>query len=231
MQLTYVKKERDAVARKMIEEELKNGGKGDLSASYQQHIKDIQHGIKAERSVISTIRRQKAKAVLFTTKPKSSMMKPVEPVTDSNTVDAEGFKAVDYEGEEDGESDENNYAMTALVTEFLHKLFPGSSILTKKRNAPEIICNNHEYFSMLAGAGMTQTRVLRFLNLTTKVLSLIFVNTVFFGIYFPPDSTCTVMTTKVRDRFVRGLQFSTAPCLKKNSFLHILFKLLFTHLF
>ena len=187
----YVKKERDAAARKMIEEELRQGGKGDLGASYEQHIKQIGHNLKAEKSVISTIRRQRNKAGLFSGNSSPSNKQKV--IRHADLIDKDGFEEGDYL-----EPEIDNFAMTALITEFLHKLFPGSAILSKRRNIPQIISNNHDYFKMLAGAGLTHTRTIRFLNVVTIVLVLIFVNTVFFGIYFPPAEVCSIYTDKVR---------------------------------
>ena len=90
------------------------------------------------------------------------------------------------------------FTTVSVVTEFAHNLFPGSSIFAKKRNFLEIISVYHDYFAMLAGSTLNKSRTVRFLHLVSIVLTLIFVDTVFFGIYFPGNSTCNVMTDKVR---------------------------------
>ena len=92
---------------------------------------------------------------------------------------------------------EKSYATTAIVTEFLHKLFPGRSIFMKKSNVVEIVSVHHDYFSMFIGSTQSRTRLIRFCNLIALLLTSIFADTVFFGIFFPHDSTCTQQTDKV----------------------------------
>ena len=85
----------------------------------------------------------------------------------------------------------------AVVTDFLHKLFPGKSIFTGNRNIVETVVDNHDYFKMLGGSKVSKSRTIQFLEVIILVLTCIFVNTVFFGIYYPPSS-CASMTTEVR---------------------------------
>ena len=85
----------------------------------------------------------------------------------------------------------------AVVTEFLFRLFPGRSIFIKKKNLLGIVSVQHRYLSMFAASTVTQTRTIRFFNLLSLILTSIFADTVFFGIFFPAHSTCTSMTNKV----------------------------------
>ena len=51
---------------------------------------------------------------------------------------------------------------------------------------------------MFAGADLTKSRTIRFIDIISLVLASIFADTVFFGIYFPSDSSCEVLKEKVR---------------------------------
>jgi hypothetical protein len=89
-------------------------------------------------------------------------------------------------------------ASTAIVTEFFHKLFPGRSIFQKEGNILQISLVYHDYFNMLTGTTLRQSRTLRLLNLVCIIFVNIFTESIFFGIYFPSNSPCTSMTNKVR---------------------------------
>ena len=91
------------------------------------------------------------------------------------------------------------FGTAAVVTEFLVKLFPGRSIFTGKRNALEIVSVHHNYFSMFVGSTVMNSRLVRFVSLINLVLASIFADTVFFGIFFPHDSNCATLATKVRN--------------------------------
>jgi hypothetical protein len=60
----------------------------------------------------------------------------------------------------------------------------------------KIIVGNHGFTNMFFGE-MSNTRVIRFLQLVIVLLTVIFGDTLFFGIFFPSDSTCTVYVTEV----------------------------------
>ena len=98
----------------------------------------------------------------------------------------------------DGNEHARQFTSTVIVEQFLHKLFPGRSIFTKKRNVLEIISVHHDYFSMAGGSTLNQSRTIRFLLLVSTVLSAIFTDTIFFGIYYPGDSNCTLLVNEVR---------------------------------
>ena len=103
---------------------------------------------------------------------------------------------------EDCAADNKNLSATeASITEFLHRLFPGHAIFTKKTNAMVIIAVNHDYFKMFGGSTMTRTRTVRFLELVTLVLVTLFVDTVFFGVFYPTD-LCALNTDKVRIDYI-----------------------------
>ena len=96
-------------------------------------------------------------------------------------------------------SDDKDGATEATVTQFLHKLFPGYAIFTKKTSVFDLIFVNHDYFNMFGGSNMTRTRTVRFLHLVTIVLVGLFVDTVFFGVFYP-SNTCEGYQEKVTSR-------------------------------
>ena len=189
----YVRKERDAVARNLLETDLKNGGKGDLDASYQLHVRDISHEVKAEKSIVSTIRRQ---SVLLAGKSPRRQSTAIE-VESGNIEESHYDINSSSHSNTAGNAARNYHKVTALIMEFLHRLFPGRTIFVEKNNIMKIMILNHDYCKMLAGSTLAETRTIRFLNLVCVVLVAIFIDTVFFGIYFPPESTCTVLADKV----------------------------------
>ena len=78
----------------------------------------------------------------------------------------------------------------------MHKLFPGHAIFSKKTSALFIIAVNHDYLKMFGGSTMTHSRTVRFIELVSVVLVSLFVDTVFFGVFYSPAS-CTQYDTKV----------------------------------
>ena len=81
-----------------------------------------------------------------------------------------------------------SYRAGAVIVEFMQRLFPGHAIYKNKTNALYIIALNHDYFKMFAGSTMTRSRTIRFLDLVILVLVTIFVDTVFFGVFFPVNA-------------------------------------------
>jgi hypothetical protein len=99
-------------------------------------------------------------------------------------------------GYDDPQSD-RQIANTAIITEFLQKLFPGCSIFSGKNDAFRVIVSNHDYFKMFIGSDVTKSRTIRFLDVVTVVLSSIFADTIFFGIFYPSDVVCTTSSDEV----------------------------------
>ena len=118
------------------------------------------------------------------------------------------------------------FRTTAVVTEFLFKMFPGRSIFIKKKNLWGIVGVQHRYLSMFVPSTVTQTRTIRFFNLLSLILTSIFADTVFFGIFYPAHSACTSMTNKVNPirRFVRRsatlvIYASAIPCMPMHLYI------------
>ena len=224
IQKKYIKAESVAMARKLLEEDLKNGGKGDLSVAYQEHIRKLKKRFKSDLSIMETIGRKQSEILMFGSQnstaassfskhspnsPSSSMGSDFDYSDIVVIVGDQQETRSNSEGDAESVFDGRHYELTIAVTDFLHKLFPGNSIFTKKRNALEIISVYHDYYKMFSGSAMSHTRTIRFLNLVILILVCVFADTVFFGIFFPVDSPCFQMTSEVKldVRAFRSIRF------------------------
>ena len=206
VQKVYVKRARDKAARKLLEKDIKNGGKGNnLEVMYQGHMNDFHHQKYVSGTIMNNIRRLQPFK-----KRSNSDCKSTGSVTDNKnrimcTNDMGDHSDITLDFESIGfDSDEShdqgrNHAMTAVVTEFLYKLFPGRSIFKKNRNALNIVYVNHVYTRMFAGSSLKTSRSIRFLQLVSLVLVCLFVDTIFFGVFYPTNDPCVQYDTKVSD--------------------------------
>ena len=113
--------------------------------------------------------------------------------------DRERYRDRDRCRDRDRDNDEksvSNSERSLIVAEFLNKLFPGQTIFSKSRNAFDVITANHEYSTMFTSS-LIRTRTMRFLRTVINLLVCLFVDTVFYGIYFPAKSNCTKFEDKV----------------------------------
>lgn len=110
-------------------------------------------------------------------------------------------KQENEEEDEEDEQEEIKIARQAVITDFLDKLFQGRSIFASKNNVIAIIVTYHEYFKMLGGSRLTKTRVIRFIEVVSMVLARIFAATVFFSVFFPQNSECTVYEEEVSGKY------------------------------
>ena len=101
------------------------------------------------------------------------------------------------------------FGTAAVVTEFVSKLFPGRSIFSKRSNAMEIVGVHHYYFAMFVSSTVTLSRTLRFLYLVSLILTTIFVDTLFFGIFYSDRSPCGFMNDEVNNRPYFYISFYT----------------------
>lgn len=267
----YLHQVSEEEARKLFKEEIKNGGVGDVAASYQVHIRKMKEESAKKRSIMGNILHsssmlspfsdfKKEKKTMTMTKAitktrigestyetrHSKGMKGLQrssyyPQRSSNydysvdcsdlsndqdqvgnidsTYGTERYNDRDRDGgrgrEKDGDrdrdwdwdrdrdrntdNDEKNVShleRSLIVAEFLNKLFPGQTIFTKNRNALDVITANHEYSTMFTSS-LIRTRTIRFLRTVINLLVCLFVDTVFYGIYFPAKSNCTKFEDKV----------------------------------
>ena len=192
---TYLKSEVDAAARKSLEDDLKSGGKGGLLLSFTEHL-DIQNKRLRSPRNLKNLLRQSPLCRLHKKgeKDRYDAMKEKDPLTDDdddNLSDSHQFNLLP------SNKNGGQYTTLAVVTEFASELFPSGSIFKGKWNVVNSIFVHHNYFAMFAGSKLNQSRTILFLQLVSLLLTSIFVNTVFFGIYFPGNSPCSVNTDKV----------------------------------
>ena len=214
----YVKTTNDTKARILLEEDIKNGRKGDHSMLYQSHITDIKRDCNRSSGVMSYLQRTARGGYgLGTLKRlrRRITMQPVHPMY-LKTLNSGSDNGIDSDSESDYESDSESgresytdskknsevkeitvYETEAAITEFLHRLFPGNGIFKKRTNSTVILAANHDYFKMFGGSTMTRTRTIRFLELVALVLVTLFVDTLFFGIFYSAN-TCNKNIDKVR---------------------------------
>jgi hypothetical protein len=215
IQRTYVQSANDTKARKLLEEDMKNGRKGDHSLLYQGHITDVKRDSNRGSGVLSYLQRTARGGYglgALKRLRRRITLQPVHPIYlkslnngSDNGMDSDSEYDDESESESEiaSDSDKNSDAKEitvheteAAITEFLHRLFPGNGIFKKKNNARVILAANHDYFKMFGGSTMTRTRTIRFLELVALVLVTLFVDTVFFGIFYPAN-TCNKNTEKV----------------------------------
>jgi hypothetical protein len=206
----YVMKESEALARKLFEEEIKQGGKGDISGSYRAHLTKIEQD-RSKRSVMSTFIRSPTTALhLVGLKSSGRALQEKTPEENAHYVyktdTSSRFQVYDFpsssessETPTEGHSaTQEQHEKTVVVAEFLHNLFPGQSMFTKKRNAIDIISANHDYSRMFAPS-LIRSRTVRFIRSTTYLLTCVFIDTIFFSLYYPSNSSCHYMVDKVRN--------------------------------
>jgi hypothetical protein len=204
----YVMKESEALARKLFEEEIKQGGKGDISGSYRAHLTKIEQD-RSKRSVMFTFIRSPTTALhLVGLKASGRSLQektPDESAHDVYKTDCSArFQVTDCpssslssETPSEGQgASQEQHEKTVVVAEFLHNLFPGQSMFTKKRNAVDIISANHDYSRMFAPS-LIRSRTVRFIRSTTYLLTCVFIDTIFFSLYYPSNSSCHYMVDKV----------------------------------
>jgi hypothetical protein len=94
-------------------------------------------------------------------------------------------------------SDDKHQATSAVVEEFLHKVFSGRSIFKKDWNAWRIIHANHSYLKTIGTPTIGSSRVIRFLGLMAQIMIILLLDTIFFGIFYPISAPCTFTTDEV----------------------------------
>jgi hypothetical protein len=209
---SYVQREYDAATRKHIEYDIKHGGNGDLGEAYQQYSNKFRSDKAAQASVMSSINRTRIKIGMHRTHARidydeANPGKALEAAKSQFTsIDAATLKYADADDSSsaDGDSDlvamDDQHTIAAVVTEFFHKLFPGRSIFVDKEdNVGGTVFTYHKYFCMFAGSELPKTRAIRFLNVVALILTAVFADTVFFGIYFPAESRCKAHQDQVRE--------------------------------
>ena len=207
MEKKYLRSQTNIRARKLLEQDIKHGKKGDRGVLYHSYLSHFKREVQKSSSWVTwiahTARCGYLHAFKRTVVTKSASRKAVFPT----------FLDYDYEFEKDDDEEyyndnnvnyhendnvrtEKSYRSEAVFTEFMHKLFPGHAIFSKKTSALIIIAVNHDYLKMFGGSTMTHSRTVRFIELVSVVLVSLFVDTVFFGVFYSPAS-CTQYDTEV----------------------------------
>lgn len=205
----YVMEEREADVRRLIIDDLKKGGKGDLGVSYQEYSRQSKSNRRANGSIMGSIVIS-GKSNTFNTGKNSFCVSespmhrdkhvnvPPTSLHAGTTSNSNNSSSCMVECRTNSNHDPDEAHTTqAIITEFMHKLFPGHSIFSGKRNLMKIIFLNHDYLRMFAGSDLRKSRTIRFLSLLSVVLPFIFTDTVFFGVYFPSNSVCAAKINKV----------------------------------
>jgi hypothetical protein len=186
LQRTYVLNENRARAKKILEENIGKGGNGDLGAEYAKHIKRINKEIKKSKYLTKTLSWRK-----------------------DETIVKNGGDGTVVQGDKNVET--RNDSMSLAVVDFMHEVIPDSNLSSKKKgNLITSILKNHEYLRCFSSTPMSVTRTIRFLGVVTTVLTALFADTLFFGIFYPSDGTCNIYKTEV------------SPCDYEFIFLHLI---------
>jgi hypothetical protein len=206
----YVMKERGAEVRRQIIDDLKSGGKGDLGVSYQEYSQKSKENRRANGSIMGSIiipgRRNtfipghatlgRENGSFRSSESPMHLDKHIPLPRSIQAGSSSSSCMVECRTNSNHDPDEVHNTR-AVITEFMHKLFPGHSIFSGKRNLMKIIFLNHDYFRMFAGSDLRKSRTIRFLSLLSIVLPSIFTDTVFFGIYFPSEAVCAANNNEV----------------------------------
>ena len=221
MEKKYLRSETNLKARKLLEQDIKHGRKGDRGVLYHGYLSQFKREVQKDSSFLTWIARTARSGYLHAFKRtvvgKSAHKQAVFP----SVLDTEQDKEEKGDGDDDTEDDgeyytdmmgneihdmqHNNshyntrkpYLSEAVFTEFMHKLFPGHAIFSKKTSALFIIAVNHDYLKMFGGSTLTHSRTVRFIELVSVILVSLFVDTVFFGVFYSTTS-CNQYDTKVK---------------------------------
>ena len=223
MEKKYLRSETNIKARKLLEQDIKHGRKGDRGVLYHGYLSQFKREVQKDSSLTTWIARTARSGYLHAFKRsvvgKSAHKQAVFPSVldtdqdqdkeDDDTED-DGEYYTDMMGNEINEMQHHNssynnsyhntrkpYLSEAVFTEFMHKLFPGHAIFSKKTSALFIIAVNHDYLKMFGGSTLTHSRTVRFIELVSVILVSLFVDTVFFGVFYSTTS-CNQYDTKVK---------------------------------
>jgi hypothetical protein len=220
----YVKADIYAKARKLLEEDIRDGRSGDHSVNYQEHLTQCKGEAVSGTDIVRKIRRVSSKGTAFGMKmEKNSPPKQSKPIAES--LQPSLFKKAQYDGDSDcgsgscTDSDDDylddgkgkSHEKEAAIIEFLHVLFPGRAIFKERSNFYQIVAVNHDYFKMFGGSTMTRSRTVRFLELVVLVLTTLFVDTVFFSVFYTVNQ-CSLNADQVKPMYDSKLRIFIFGC-------------------
>jgi hypothetical protein len=192
----YVRREKYTAARKLLEEDIRNGGKGDLGEVYQRHLKKIKKDKDYDPSFDTS--NDKRQSGLGGVKRRSiESRKSID--SKEKALRTSGYTTSCMKENKDSREIEERklHSNMALVMQFLYEVFPGNSIFPKsKGNSFRVIFAMHDYTRYLSSSPMVKTRTIRFLELVIILLVGLFIDTLFFGVFYPSDDTCPILITE-----------------------------------
>ena len=218
----YLEKERERAAVRLLAADLRSGGRGkggyiDLGDLYQKHYGE---GVTVrERVAARSSWRWWWRSKQYRSGYVESMSHPYDAYSEGREETEgrgvrEGFEVdlhptydplslphldphLDPQPHPDHDCDADVYSHIALTTAFVAKKFPGDVIYTHPHgNLLRTIFNEHAYTTIFAAAPLASSRTERFLELATDMLIALFISTLFFGVFYPSDQTCSSHTTK-----------------------------------
>ena len=86
-----------------------------------------------------------------------------------------------------------------VIEDFMKTTLPSESTLDNSGAISrfiETVCMKHDYWSPFYGTSMANSRVMRWLTVVRGVLIGLFLDTLFFGIFYPADGTCNSLVMK-----------------------------------
>ena len=179
-------------ARKLLEEDIRHGRAGDHGILYEEYLTTCKKETFQSHDVISNLKRSSSQLVTKVSGSSRELTKvTIHPLIRGNHHTGGDDSASRTDSDIDDLTDVKLYESEAAIIEFLHILFPGRAIFKKKSHALDLIAVNHDYFKMFGGSRMTQSRTIRFLELVVLVLVTLFVDTVFFGVFYPANECDT----------------------------------------
>jgi hypothetical protein len=202
----YVKADIYAKARKLLEEDIRDGRSGDHSMKYQGHLTLCKGETVSGTDIVRKIQRMSSmgKGTAFGLKmsspPKQS--KPFDeslqpPLLKDAQFSSDSGSGSCTDSDDDDLNDGKSHEKEAAIIEFLHILFPGRAVFKERSNFVQIVAVNHDYFKMFGGSTMTRSRTIRFLELVVVVLVTLFVDTVFFSVFYPANQ-CDLNADQVK---------------------------------
>lgn len=85
------------------------------------------------------------------------------------------------------------------VTDFLITVMPTDSLLVRRRPLVSFfkaVGEEHDYAAMFGSPSISRTRTIRWLKAVMSFLSQLFIDTLFFGLFFPNDGSCESRDTR-----------------------------------
>lgn len=126
------------------------------------------------------------------------------PVNNSNSDAAALIKTLDSEYS-NGENfslkvaSDKKSKVAETVAHFLRRVLPADSLIGKYsplKKYMDALYEEHDFTSFVASPSMSRTRAVRWMNAMMGLMSQLFIDTLFFGIFFPNDGSCESRTAR-----------------------------------